>query len=148
MSTIRLGGKEVTDDLLPRLEKKAAERDPALAEQALRQAPVAALRDAPSERLELDRWLALLRAHGSIRTEDFAIPARPGAAGRVMGGLKRGLWKLLRYQHERTAVQQNAVNFQLALALESVLKEQRLENDALRARLAALEARLQREPAP
>lgn len=141
MSSIRLAGKDVTAEWLPRLEKAAAGRDPALAEQARQHEPVAALRAAPSPSLELDRWLALLRAHGAVRTDDFVAPARPGAAGRLMSRLKGVVWKLLRYQHERTAIQQNAVNLQLVLALEAVLAEQRRELAALRERVAALEAR-------
>jgi hypothetical protein len=145
---IRLAGKDVTTEWLPRLAKSAEGRDPALAEHARRQAPVAALGDAPGAAVELDRWLALLRAHGAVLTDDFAIPARPGATGRVMGRIKQALWKLLRYQHERVAVQQNAVNLQLVLALEAVLEEQRRENAALRERLDALEARPGKEARP
>lgn len=140
MSSIRLAGRDVTAEWLPRLEQAAAGRDPGLAEEARQQLPVAALRDAPSAPDELDRWLGLLRAHGTVRTGDFALPGRPGFLGRLAGRFRRGLWTLLRYQHERVAVQQNAVNLQLVLALEAVLGEQRRELAELRKRIAALEA--------
>jgi hypothetical protein len=148
MSSIRLAGRDVTADWLPRLEAAAEARGPALADEARRQAPVAALREASSPSLELDRWLALLKAHAAAGTGDFAVPARPGAAGRLLAAFKRALWKLLRYQHERIAVQQNAVNLQLVLALEAVLEEQRRELAALRARLAALEPKSQKGDEP
>lgn len=148
MTAIWLAGKERTEDLVTHLDRLATGRDPALAEQALKQAPITALRDAPTGAEELDRWLALLRAYGAVRMEAFDVPARPGFAGRMARRLKLALWSLLRYQHEQVAVQQNAVNQQLVLALEAVCEEQRRECHALRERIAALEARLPPEARP
>jgi hypothetical protein len=142
MKAIWLAGKDRTADLVPRLDRAVAGRDPALADQAAKQAPIAALRDAPTEAAELDRWIALLRAHGAVRPDDFTVPARPGLAGAWVRRVKLFFWGLLRYQHEQVAARQNAVNLQLLMALEAVREEQRRESAALRERIAALEARL------
>ncbi len=148
MRAIWLAGKDRTADLLPRLDRAVVGRDPALAAQVEKQAPIAALRNASTEAEELDRWLALLRAHGAVRTDRFDVPGRPGVAGDLMRGVKRALWGVLRYQHERVAVQQNAVNSQILSALEAVCEEQRREGAALRGRIDALEARLPPEARP
>jgi hypothetical protein len=148
MTAIWLAGKDRTADLLPGLDRAVAGHDPALAGQAARQAPIAALRDAPTEAEELDRWLSLLRAHGAVRTDAFDAPARPGFAGRLMRRFKRLAWGALRYQHDRVAVQQNAVNLQILLALEASRQELRRECQALRDRIAALETRLPPEGRP
>lgn len=142
MASIWLAGEDRTPDLLPRLQQAVGQRDQKTAEQALRQATIPALKEQPNDAAELDQWLALLRAYGSVRTDSYDIPARPGLAGRLMKGLKQVLWKLLQYQHDRMAVQQHAVNLQLMSAIEAVLQEQRRENLALRERVAMLEKRL------
>lgn len=142
MKTIWLAGEDRTAVLLPRLDRAAASRDPAIAARAALERTIPALREAPDEAAELDRWLVLLKAYGKVSTDDFPIPARPGFAGGLMTRLKKALWRLLRYQHERTAAQQNAVNIQLILALEAVCDEYRRECRALTERVAALEARL------
>lgn len=145
MRSIWLGGKDCTADILPRLERAAAGRPAVLAEEAARQAPVAELRNAPDEAAEWDRWLALLRANGAVRTAEVEIPGRPGFAGRLLQRAKTALWRLLRYQHEQIAVRQNAVNLQILSALEAERREREREMRSLRERIAALEAR--RDPA-
>lgn len=142
MATIWLAGEDRSADLLPRLEQAAGRRDPKTAEEAAGRAAIPALKNAPDDAAELDQWLALLRAYGSVRTGSYDIPARPGLAGGLMKRVKQALWGLLRYQHERVAVQQHAVNLQVMSAVEAVLREQRRETLALRERVAALEKRL------
>jgi len=140
MTTIWLAGEDRTAERLPRLDRTVAGRDPAVAAQAAAHAAPLSLRDASDEAGELDRRLALLQAYGVVRTEPFDVPSGTGVAAGLMKRLKQGLWRLLRYQHERMAVQQNAVNRQLLMALESVLEEQRRARTALEKRIAALEA--------
>ena len=75
----------------------------------------------------LRRYLELLRLRHGVRTADYDVPRRPGWAGRVAGAVKTVLWKLLRYQHDRIAFQQNAVNELAIDALE--FQREELERD-------------------
>ncbi len=56
--------------------------------------------------------------------------------------MKRCLWKLLRYQHDRIVFRQNLINGLFTQALESELLLRRRETAELRARLAALEKQI------
>lgn len=81
--------------------------------------------------------LLVLKSGGS--TADFYIQRRPGLLGAVTAGVRRALWKVLRYQHERVIGQQNAVNTQLTVALQFLHDEYTRELADLRGRVAALE---------
>jgi hypothetical protein len=87
----------------------------------------------------LRRYVDLLRQRHGVRTADFYVPRRPGWVGWVAGSVKTLLWKLLRYQHDRIAFQQNAVNELAIDALE--FQREELERDLadLKRRMAALE---------
>jgi len=85
-----------------------------------------------------DRYLQLLRAKSHVNTLDFDIPRRPGLVGSVQGAIRKFLWKLLRYQHDRITFRQNLINSQLASALEF----EREEKKKLAGRVAELEKRL------
>ncbi len=87
----------------------------------------------------LRRYVDLLRQRHGVRTADFYVPRRPGWVGWVAGSVKTLLWKLLRYQHDRIAFQQNAVNELAIDALE--FQREELERDLadLKRRVAALE---------
>jgi hypothetical protein len=87
----------------------------------------------------LRRYVDLLRQRHGVRTADFYVPRRPGWVGWVAGSVKPLLWKLLRYQHDRIAFQQNAVNELAIDALE--FQREELERDLadLKRRMAALE---------
>ena len=87
----------------------------------------------------LRRYVDLLRQRHGVRTADFYVPRRPGWVGWVAGSVKTLLWKLLRYQHDRIAFQQNAVN-ELAIDAREFQREE-LERDLadLKRRMAALE---------
>ena len=87
----------------------------------------------------LRRYLELLRLRHGIRTADYYIPRGPGLRGKAALALKTVLWKLLRYQHDRMAFQQNAVNELAIDALE--FQREELERDLadLKRRMAALE---------
>ena len=87
----------------------------------------------------LRRYLGLLRLRHGVRTADYYIPRGPGWRGRLAVALKTVLWKLFRYQHDRIAFQQNAVNELAIDALE--FQREELERDLadVKRRLAALE---------
>lgn len=138
---IEVAGRDRTEDLGERLRRAAAGRPAAIRDEAERQADVVAIRSAADEAENLEQWLAMLRAHHGIRTEPFDVPVRPGPAGAVAGRVRRFLWKLLRYQHDRTAFQQSAVNIQVVLALEAVARSLGREVRELRARLDEFERR-------
>jgi hypothetical protein len=96
------------------------------------------LRDARSETEYQDRLLRLVRAKSGTDTRTFDMPRRPGISGRLWGAVRVFLWKLLRYQHDRTTFRQNLVNQGLAAALEFEAAERR----RLERRVEDLERRL------
>ena len=87
----------------------------------------------------LRRYLDLLRLRHGVRTADYYVPRRPGWAGWAAGTVKTLLWKLLRYQHDRIAFQQNAVNELAIDALEFQREESERDLADVKRRLAALE---------
>ncbi len=89
-----------------------------------------------------ENFLRLLRYRDAVDTFDFDIPRRPGPAGWWLRQMKRCLWKLLRYQHDRIVFRQNLINGLFTQALESELLLRRRETAELRARLAALEKQI------
>ncbi len=97
------------------------------------------LRAAQSDADYLERLVGLLRCRSAYDTLDFDMPVRPGRVGRLMRPLRKMLWKLLRYQHDRIAFRQNMINGFLVGALEFEVAERRRETDELRQRLERLE---------
>ena len=87
----------------------------------------------------LRRYLDLLRLRHGLRTADYYIPRGPGWRGRIAVALKTVLWKLLRYQHDRLAFQQNAVNELAIDALEFQRDETERDLADLKRRVADLE---------
>lgn len=76
-----------------------------------------ALKTARTEREFLDKYIELVGLrHGAV-TSDFDIPRKPGAVGALLAKVRGFLWKLLRYQHDRMAFQQNLINELLVDAL-------------------------------
>lgn len=78
--------------------------------------------------------------HG-IHTEIFAIPHHPGRVGSMGARIKKLLWKLLRYQHDRMAGQQNLVNELVIAGLKFEREETCRAIARLEARVARLETR-------
>jgi len=111
-----IAGEDRSRDLGPAIARGApqtrAARRYAPADSAL------SLKAAKDEADFAERFCRLVWMRHSLRTDDFPIPSRPGWRGRVMAGIKRVLWKLLRYQHDRIAFQQNLLNELLIAALE------------------------------
>lgn len=92
----------------------------------------------------LGKFIDLLRIRHGIRTADYYIPRGPGLRGRVAVALKTFLWKLLRYQHDRIAFQQSAVN-ELAI---NALEFQQARIEELERRLGRLEKSVGGDPKP
>ena len=92
-----------------------------------------------SEAEYLDQLIGLIRSRNAVDTLDFAIPRKSGMVGLCMTRLKAFLWKLLRYQHDRIAFQQNLINTQLTSALEFELAQRQKETADLKRRVAELE---------
>lgn len=83
----------------------------------------------------LEHYSKLMRLRYALSTESFTIPGKPGTVGSLMKKLKAFLWKMLRYQHDRMAHQQNAIN-------ELVISAQDFQNSAFEQRIKALEQRI------
>jgi hypothetical protein len=96
------------------------------------------LRDAASEREFLDRFIDLTRRKHHADTFRIDVPRRPGMGGAALARVRQFLWKLLRYQHDRMAFQQNLINSQFAAAIEFQKDEAR----RVEGRVAELEKRL------
>jgi len=92
-----------------------------------------------SEAEYLDQLIGLIRCRNAVDTLDFAIPRKPGVAGLFMSRLKARLWKLLRYQHDRIAFQQNLINAHLTSTLEFEVTQRQKETADLKRRVAELE---------
>ena len=83
----------------------------------------------------LERYGKLMRLRYALSTDPFPIPGKPGTAGSLMKKLKAFLWKLFRYQHDRMAYQQNAIN-------ELVINAQDFQNSTMRQQISSLEQRI------
>jgi hypothetical protein len=82
-------------------------------------------------------FLDLLNMRHGVRTTDYYIPRGPGLRGKVAVALKTVLWKLLRYQHDRTTFQQNLIN---ELEINAVV----FQRDRLNREVANLKIRIER----
>jgi len=77
----------------------------------------------------------LLRYRDAFDTYDFDIPRKPGPVGSVMARVKKALWKLLRYQHDRIAFRQNLINSLFTNAVEFEMAERKRTDADLNRRL-------------
>jgi hypothetical protein len=141
---ITIAGRDRTDDLGPVLRRQAE----IMARGDRKHQPdklpdeISALALAQTKSAEdyLSELIRLLRYREGVDAAlPLHIPVRPGPGGRLIGQVKRGLWKLLRYQHEHMALRQNLINAQLTSALEFEIVQRRRETDDLKRRLAELE---------
>ncbi len=140
---VQAGGKDLSAELGPVLRERArALREHEHAPRELDEVCAArSLCRAESDAEFLDRFVALLWHKTGVSTQAYYIPRRPGPLGTLMAAGRRLLWKLLRYQHDRIAWQQNMINTQLTMALELVHTSTAQELAQLRRRVAELEAR-------
>ena len=92
------------------------------------------------------RYVDLIRYKSHVATLAFDMPRKPGLLGGVMAVVRKFLWKLLRYQHDRITFRQNLVNTQFTSAFEFQQRLMGEEMARLHARIADLEARQARPP--
>lgn len=100
------------------------------------------LRESQSAADYLERFCRLMRLRYALSTEAFPIPARPGVAGNLLRKLKGFLWKLLRYQHDRMAFQQNSINELVISSIDFQQAASKRRIDSLEQRIRALETEL------
>lgn len=100
---------------------------------------VLSLRSSKNEAEYLDRLTTLMLSRTGVGTFEFYVLRRPGLLGNAGAALKRILWKLLRYQHDRVAFQQNSINMQLTAAIEFMQAEYEQRIEALEKKVAELE---------
>ena len=136
---ITISGQDRTEELEPYLREQAS-RSRAHPESVQLPLELSALSlwNANDEDDFTGRYVRLARRKQHTETLKFYIPRKPGPRGAVMAAVRRFLWKLLRYQHDRMAFRQNVINTQMGTALEL----QQDETEALRARIVELEKRL------
>lgn len=101
-----------------------------------------ALRKAFSDVDYLNNFVRLLRYRDAFDTYDFDIPRKPGIAGALMAKIKKTLWKLLRYQHDRIAFRQNLINGLFTSAVEFEMSERKRTDDEINRRLDKAETLL------
>jgi hypothetical protein len=104
------------------------------------------LLEAKSEAEYQELLLRLIRYRDNVDTLPFDVPRRPGLVGAIMARVRVFLWKLLRYQHDRTTSRQNLINSTFSAALEFEHRMLKQELEALRKRVADLEERLGHRP--
>ena len=100
------------------------------------------LRDSLNPDDYLARYVKLLQLRHALSTEPFPIPGKSGAAGTLLRRVKGFLWKLLRYQHDRMAFQQNAINELAISALDFQRTTSQQAIASLEQRIKILEAKL------
>ncbi len=143
---IMIAGQDCTKELGGEIQERAA----ALKKLTGRAAPpqvsteigALALHKASSDADYLNHFARLLRYRDAFDTYDFDIPRRPGLAGAIMAKIKKMLWKLLRYQHDRIAFRQNLINGLFTSAVEFEMAERKKADDALAGRLDRVETLL------
>ena len=114
-----VAGKDRTADLGPEIAAEAARLKASGSIAALSpQHSALVLKESLDRDDFLRRFIDLLRLRHGVRTADYYIPRGPGLRGQVAVAVKAFLWKLLRYQHDRMAFQQNLVNELAIDALE------------------------------
>ena len=135
---IIISGRDRTQELGPAIKAEAAARvsDPQLPPlpEDIRATKLVEARD---EAAFDEAYLRLVRIRSHVDTRKYVIPHRPGVVGHIQVLVRKFLWRLLRYQHDRFAFRQNLINSQLVSALEF----ERDETRSLAKRVAELERR-------
>ena len=140
---LNVAGQDRTHDLGRELRRQAAvmerEKSSLKPKPELVAPDIIPLARAQSEAEYLDQLIGLIRCRNAVGTLDFAIPRKSGIVGWFITRLKALLWKLLRYQHDRIAFQQNLINAHLTDALEYEVTQRQKETADLKRRMAELE---------
>jgi len=89
-----------------------------------------------------DRFWRLMRLRHAVSMDAFFIPAKPGWVGNGIRQIKKVLWKILRYQHDRAAFRQNIINELVAGAVEAQQASVRKDMADLERKVHRLETEL------
>ena len=103
------------------------------------EASALSLRSSKNEAEYLDKLTTLMLSRTGVGTYDFYIPRKPGLLGSFTAAVRRVLWKLLKYQHDRSAFQQNSINIQLTAAIEFMRAEYEKKVSALEKKVIELQ---------
>ncbi|MDA0323270.1 MAG: hypothetical protein O2923_11225 [Verrucomicrobia bacterium] len=98
-----------------------------------------ALCEATTTSAYLHRLIDLIRKRSELSTIPARVPHGQGLVTTIKAQIRWLMWRVLRYQHDRMAFQQNVINTQMTSALEFLVEEQSREIAELRARLDARE---------
>jgi hypothetical protein len=138
-----LNGHDRSADLGAELAAAARQRPAGQKPYAMAEA-ISALRlqSAATEAEYGTELLRLLRYRDNVDTLPFEIPRKRGWVGALTAQIKRMLWKVLRYQHDRVTSRQNLINHLYTNALECEHRQRAQEVRELQRRLAVLEQKL------
>jgi hypothetical protein len=132
---ILIGGREVTPDFAPAMN--AAVRQMEQRKDSVFLPPhmsALRLRTARSGSELGATYADLLRYRHHVNPAAFFLPPARNLRERVLNGMRRLLWKVLRYQHERLFFRQNLINSHFT----GLLDLQARELQALRAEVESL----------
>lgn len=138
---LNIAGKDRSADVGANLARQAARHQGALSPWSPRDSALS-LKESRNAADYLERFCRLMRLRYSLSTDAFPIPARPGTAGTLLRKLKGMLWKLLRYQHDRMAFQQNSINELVISSIDFQQAASRRKIDGLEQRILSLETEL------
>lgn len=138
---LNIAGKDRSADLGATLARQSQRHQGALSPWSPRDSALS-LKESQNATDYLERLCRLMRLRYALGTETFPIPARPGVAGNLLRKLKGFLWKLLRYQHDRMAFQQNSINELVISSLDFQQAASKRRIDSLEQRIRALETEL------
>jgi hypothetical protein len=145
---IIIAGQDCTEELGGEVQRKAVElkklKGRAAPPRVSAEIGALALHKSLSDADYLDHFVRLLRYRDAFDTYDFDIPRRPGSAGAIMAKIKKVLWKLLRYQHDRIAFRQNLINGLFTSAVEFEVTERKRKAAEIDRRLDNLEELLRK----
>ena len=114
-----IAGQDRSEDLGRELADTAAARaDRGLALLMEGEAEILGLGTSADTAGYLAEHIRLMRIRTGVEASQFAFRGSPGVVGRLMYGIRRFLWKILRYQHDWFTFHQNNVNAQLAYGLD------------------------------
>lgn len=141
---ISVAGKDRSQDLGQKIDHAAEQlrKNPDAPEYLPLDYSALSLRDAADAADYLNRLIELIRRRSELNTIAFRIPRAHGPIRRVFSRVRAVLWRVLRYQHDHMAFQQNIINTQTASFLEFLFHDQRQEITRLRERIEQLEAQL------
>ncbi len=105
-------------------------------------AVITALGSAENENDFIERHLEVFGQRTQLDFGKCRLPATSGIAGRIIGVVRKFVWRLLRFAFEWMVFRQNVVNEQQAIALEHEVSLRKRENEELLKRVEYLESKI------